>query len=119
MHALIDTTTTPQEMELAKAIGEHLFAIYPGHMWGVTVQGGVAVIKNLSLEGQYGFVLHCHKLVNNLPNLKHEVMKAGGDLLERFRIDRTKGGAEQAHNFLVERMKLPRLKLPDWVSRDR
>lgn len=102
-----------REYELAGKVAGALDAKYPGHMWLVTVASGVTYVRNLALEGMWGFVLHNHKVVNE--GIDRAAMKAGGELLERFRISRGRGGSNQAKDFLLERMQNQALKLPEWA----
>ena len=81
-----------QDMTLAKDIGEILHAAYPGHLWAVTVQGGVAVIKDLFISSQWGMVLHYKNIVGDAAVRKKKVIMSGGELLERANIKR---GARQ------------------------
>lgn len=87
------------EIEESKRIAEMLHRHYPGHAWGVRCTGGVAIVQNMALSGKWGFVLHSDKLQG--PDAEKRVMRAGGELLERYRISRAKAGVEQA----VERFK--------------
>ena len=77
-----------QDMGLAKDIGEMLHAAYPGHLWAITVQGGVAVIKDLYISSQWGMVIHYDNLVADAGVRKKKVIAAGGELLERANIAR-------------------------------
>ena len=45
---------------MAKDMSETLHGTYPGHLWAVTCEGdkGIATVRNLSLSGEWGFVLH-------------------------------------------------------------
>ena len=54
---------TLAEMAVAKQVAEDLHSAYPGHAWAVTVRGGAIIIKQ-------------------------EVIRAGGEILERARLER-------------------------------
>jgi hypothetical protein len=69
---------------LAKNVGEHLHRHYPGHLWAVNVGGGVVTVQNLSLSGKWGFRIFENEID---PDYKC-VMRAGGELLERFNLRR-------------------------------
>lgn len=88
MH-LADLTGTEDiaQMELCKQIGEALNKHYPNHLWAVSWQGGVAVVKNLAISAHYGFVLHVHKFATSSEMEKAAVV-AGGELLERAKMFR-------------------------------
>ena len=94
----------PKEMELEKAdkyIGsdftrakntaEMLEKKYPGWLWAVHTMDGVVVVKSMRLSGNWGFVLHQDKIDNDYK----AVMRAGGELLERFRMSRKKFNQEK------------------------
>lgn len=68
----------------AKRIAEHLGRKYPGHLWSVCVNQGVAMIKNLVLSGSWGFIIR----LKHIDNDYIAVTKAGGELLERYRLSR-------------------------------
>lgn len=81
--------TCANDMILAKEIADTLNSHYPGHLWGVNVQGeqGVADIFDLMVSGEMGYRI---KLVNmySASQLKRNVIQAGGEILERFRLAR-------------------------------
>lgn len=75
-------------MFLVKRVAETLHKHYPGHLWAVNIneEGGVITVMNLALSGKWGFLLKL-KAVQEDPDLK-SVMRAGGELLERYRLHR-------------------------------
>lgn len=75
-------------MILVKNVAETLLRHYPGHLWAVNIneEGGVITVMNLALSGNWGFLLKL-STVQNDPDLK-SVMRAGGELLERYRLRR-------------------------------
>jgi len=87
MLAIADTEHM-QDMNMAKDIAETLFEKYPGYLWGVTVQGGVAVIKCLNVSSNYGFVLKYAAIKDDAGVRKKEVLRAGGEILERAGLKR-------------------------------
>ena len=97
-----------QEYELAKRAANLLDKTYPNHLWTVEVKGGVMVVRNLALAGDWGFVLHPHKHLD----LDHSVKYAGGELLERFNISRGANGADQSKEYLANRMKQAKQIIP-------
>ncbi|CAB3730976.1 hypothetical protein [Paraburkholderia rhynchosiae] len=88
MH-LADLTGTEDiaQMETAKNVGEALNEHYPNHLWAVSWQGGVIVVKNLAISSFYGFVLHPDKLAT-WSEMKRAAVLAGGELLERAKMAR-------------------------------
>ena len=109
--SLTEASRQIREMDLAKAVGDALQAVYPGHLWTVSVDGGCVVVRNMALEGQWGFVLHAHRLVNE--DMRKAVIKAGGELLERFNVSRGRAGVEDAQQILDVRHRAPWLKPGD------
>lgn len=75
---------------LAKNVAEVLHKTYPGHLWAVTVDedGGVLVVKNLYLSGDWGYVRHLNKLPNGGEALKKLIIRDAGELLERYNLSR-------------------------------
>lgn len=73
---------------LAKRCADLLNSHYPGYLWAVNVNstatGGVMFIKNFSVSYRYGYTLHIEKLDNKL----RKVLMAGGEILERARLNR-------------------------------
>ncbi len=79
---------------VAKNMAETLHKHYPGHLWAVTVSGkdGVADVRNMALSGNWGFRLKL-PAVYSASDWDRRVMRAGGELLERFKVAR--GTADQ------------------------
>ena len=88
---------------VAKNMADTLQQHYTGHLWAVTCQGeqGIATVRNLSLSGNWGFILHLKEIYGD-PGMKC-VIRAGGEILERFRLARAKINEEK----LLELPKLP------------
>lgn len=82
------TTEEAQDMTMAKDIAETLFEKYPGYMWGVAVRSGVAIIKCLNVSSLYGYILKYDDIKDDAGYRKKEVLKAGGEILERARMNR-------------------------------
>lgn len=81
-------TEEMQDMTMAKDIAETLFAKYPGYMWGVSVKSGVAIIKCLNISSLWGFILKYKDIAHDANYRKKEVIRAGGELLERAKMAR-------------------------------
>lgn len=82
-------------MEKAKEVGDALNEHYPNHLWAVSWQGGVLVVKNLAISTFYGFVLK-YSDAHSASQLKKNAIKAGGELLERAHMIRGKWDGEFA-----------------------
>jgi hypothetical protein len=81
-------TEEDKDMGLAKDIAEALTKHYPGHLWAVSVKSGVAVIKALNISSLWGYVLHLNDIVHDAGSRHKDVMRAGGEILERAKLKR-------------------------------
>lgn len=95
-----DLTDTPalasaNDYITAKNIAETLHKHYPGHVWAVTCEGrtGMATIRNLALSATYGYYIRLVEL--NGDSHMRIVIKAGGEILERF--NQRRGAMNSAH----------------------
>jgi hypothetical protein len=95
---------------LCRIVGEKLAEVYPGRPWGVDAQIESGIVK-ICVQGfpQWPFVLHVATLKGD-PTLK-SVVRAGGELLERFKMSREKfsiadwQAANGRHDWLFNRNK--------------
>ncbi len=73
----------------AKSMAEALHTAYPGHLWGVTCDGraGFADVRNLALSGNWGYRIRLAAMYS-ASQFKKDVLKAGGEILERYRLSR-------------------------------
>jgi hypothetical protein len=102
-HTLIDIESPEaaihrhaNDVNMAKTLSEKLQEAYPGHLWGVNVEGrtGLITIRNLYLSGQWGYVLKIGD-VYSISSLECDAVRAGGEILERFRLSRAQFKVEQ------------------------
>lgn len=77
------------EMQKAQEVGEELNKHYPGHLWAVSWQGGVLVVKNLAISSHYGFQINYSDSFS-ASDLAKIAVTAGGELLERAGMERGK-----------------------------
>ena len=77
------------DLVMARHMADTLHRHYPGHLWAVTCDGakGIATVRNLMLSGSWGFVLHL-PTTYSASEWDKRVIRAGGEVLERFRISR-------------------------------
>lgn len=72
------------ENKICEAVGRQLVHHYPSWKWYVDcrLDSGLISVRNLSLDGDYGFYIGIGDFLNETtPKL---VMRAGGEILERF-----------------------------------
>jgi hypothetical protein len=77
------------DLTLAKNMADLLHRHYPGHLWAVTCEEGVATVRNLYLSGNWGFVIKVGD-VYSMSDFDRKIVRAGGELLERFKMSRGK-----------------------------
>lgn len=94
-------TDSPQlaatDLVLARNMAETLHRHYPGHLWAVTCEQGVATVRNLLLSGQWGFVLRVAEQYS-ASEFERNVIRAGGEVLERYRLSRGRLRDEEYEN---------------------
>lgn len=100
MEFAADDDVSPLDAQLAKEVLTVLHTFYPGHAWIADVPPGqnILKIKNLDCDprGRYGFVFHKTNL--QMSNLTRTVMRAGGEFLERWKVERARLQEELALN---------------------
>jgi hypothetical protein len=88
---IIDTETLnfPQDLLLQRDLEVVLHRHYPGHFWhvDVNIRQGFINIKNLFLSGMYGFRIDLRGIFS-ASEVERDVMIAGGELLERYKMKR-------------------------------
>ena len=77
------------DMAFAKEVGRVLHMHYPNYGWRVDAdtQRKTIHVLNIDLSGEWGFVLHMNKIANEA-DLEKKVMRAGGEILERYGLSR-------------------------------
>ena len=103
-----------QQMELiAKLAAVKLNAHYPNHLWAIGWAPGMAlVIKNMAMDGRYGYTVDAAKAAT-VSELERAVVMGGGELLERMGMVRGAWNGEFATE--VEGIANQRIILPDGV----
>lgn len=91
-----NASLSANDMVLAKAMTETLQQHYPGHLWGVHVDGfqGMADIRNLGLSGNWGYRMKLGTMYS-ASSWSARVIQAGGEILERYRISRGRVNHDQ------------------------
>ena len=82
---------------ICKAIGHALVQHYPHRQWyvDVSIAGGVAKVMCPSISMLHGYTIHIKSETTD--NLEKKAIRAGGEILERFKLSRNqsaKGGEE-------------------------
>ena len=75
------------ENKICALVGRELEKHYSGYKWLVecNLYSGMVSVRNLTLEGEYGFYIGLDTLLNETdPKV---VRNAGGEILERFKLD--------------------------------
>jgi hypothetical protein len=88
-------TTTGNDQTMAKIMAETLVDAYRAdgagnaHLWAVSFDSatGLAIIRNLLLSGEYGYVLKIPDIFS-ASSFIADVKRAGGEILERYRLGR-------------------------------
>lgn len=80
----LTTAPTITEMTTAKNIADYLVKKFPGYPWLVRVDRGLVRITCANLSNLWGYTLHEDKID---PDYR-AVLKAGGEILERFNAPR-------------------------------
>lgn len=89
----VDTTRddplAARKIELAKKVGAVLAELYPHHPWRLypTIDGTCLYVMNDGLAMRQAYVLHTANL-EAAPDFRARVMRAGGEILERFGVSR-------------------------------
>ena len=75
------------EMWVAQRLGSELLRIYPKRNWRITVdtEAGIAVVQEPDISQTKGYVL---SLDRSLADLEQQMMRVGGEILERARLSR-------------------------------
>lgn len=88
---------TPDQNEWYEAmIGSTLEQYYPGYVWFVHVEKGMVYITCPYINKEKGFVYSLQGLCKETPDkMRHMVMQAGGEILERYGVSRVRMNAEE------------------------
>jgi hypothetical protein len=88
------------EYFMAKNAAELLHKHYPGHLWATAIDGGFLDIRNLMISGDMGYRVKIGQLFSG-SDWDKKVMRAGGEILERYR--KRRGVVDEAgiHNLPV------------------
>ena len=74
----------PLDQAACKRAIRILFKHYPGHEWKVSIDGGTMKILSMNLSSNWGYVIMLKDLEPNPKSFDKTIMRAGGEILERF-----------------------------------
>jgi hypothetical protein len=80
------------DMDICKNVAESLHKKYPGHLWAVSIQGGMIIIKNLAISHTHGMAVKLTSYYADPRN--HKVIMMAGELLERAHLKRGRDTGE-------------------------
>ena len=99
----------PLDDAFAKRVAEILVPTYPNHSWWVECRQGVLIIKHMEASGARGLIGMLRKL-DKLPQdstaLRKEIMRAGGELLERAHLARGARTEDPVEGFELDDAKM-------------
>lgn len=84
--------TNQEAYELCQGFAQAMTIMYPGYLWQVGIRGDVVYVQNLDLNKKQGFSVP----LKDIDVEGRVLMRAGGELLERFGCRRTGGRDERA-----------------------
>jgi len=93
------TSDTPQvdanDYVTAKNAADTLHKHYPGHLWAVAIDRAAHMldVRNLALSGAWGFRISLDAVYSGT-QFERMVMRAGGELLERYRVARRRADVD-------------------------
>lgn len=113
-HLLTEGKSDPHkqaDISLAHEIGAKLAQHYPRIPWAVRVDGGqgVALIQIPAIMGATGHYVLMLSTIASDPSLAC-VMRAGGEILERYRMPTTRHVDEAAFHHAVDNMRIRSVK---------
>lgn len=86
-------TDAPQiaanDLIAAKNAADVLNRHYPGHLWAVSCDQGMLDVRNMALSGNWGFRVKL-PVIYSASEFDRQIMRAGGEILERYRIRRSR-----------------------------
>jgi hypothetical protein len=81
-------TEEDRDMGVAEQAAGVLMKHYPNHLWAISVKGGVIIIKAMNISSNHGVIVKMKDVMHDAAVRDKEVMRAGGELLERARLIR-------------------------------
>jgi hypothetical protein len=88
MIATADVDTLAEMADRQASRGGFALCLSGPCKWAVTVRGGAVIIKDLFVSSLWGYVLKYEAIKHDAKVMKQEVIRAGGEILERARLER-------------------------------
>lgn len=82
---------------MCKEIGEIICAAYPGYSWHIRIDGGMLIIKNMSISSVNAMVRKYSDIAHDAKRRKVEVVRAAGEFLEAAHLRRGSSEGVIAH----------------------
>lgn len=85
------TLDTPSinELNMMRDASDRLTTMYPGYLWAVAVEGSVMNVWCANIPTRYGYTIKI-PAIYSASWLDVELMRAGGEILERYSQSRSK-----------------------------
>lgn len=94
-HSVEEAANRQKDAWWAGRIGYILAKAYPGHGWEVEANCFQGIVKmfNRHMSPIHGYILRIEEI--NLPTLDRDIMRIGGEILERFGLSRERFEADK------------------------
>lgn len=91
------------DLSTSRQVSERLNASFPGYLWAVHCQWrqGILIVRNLSVSAKYGFVIKLLPIAS-ASELEALAVKAGGEILERFRLSRRRFDGDEYDSMAMD-----------------
>lgn len=86
-HCIVEAKNDADDV-LAGNVAKTLLEAYPSHPWHVNIVDGLIIIKHMKLSSKWGMVRKYRNVVHDFKSLKHEIVMAAGEFLERAGLTR-------------------------------
>jgi hypothetical protein len=75
-------------LPMCKEIGEAICSAYPGYSWHIRIDGGMLIIKNMSISSVNAMVRKYSDIAHDAGLRKRDVVRAAGEFLEAAHLRR-------------------------------
>ena len=88
MSYVMTETQDDRNLPMMKEIGEYLALAYPGYTWHIRIDGGMLIIKNMSISDVWSMAVRYSSIAHDAKRRKHEVIMKAGEFLEAASLKR-------------------------------